>query len=79
MSTQKRQGDRNRVQKFQANVAPCFSKLSHRHQSWINGYVLYTRPQQQLLSTLRRFFEIRRDRNSRISARKTELFMVELK
>jgi len=59
---------------FQSRVESCFVSLRERLKAWLDDFLWHAKDEAELLSTLREFFDICRERRLKISARKSTLF-----
>lgn len=58
---------------------PFFAELNHCLKAWIDDLALYKPTYEQILPALKRFFTICRGKNVKFSARKSDMFLTELK
>lgn len=72
------QGGKNSGQHLHQVVYPEFQKLWDNLLAWIDGYLLYAKSPQELLSALRIFFHICRESNFKLNALKFVLFSLEV-
>eukprot|EP00171_Calliarthron_tuberculosum_P020209 IDg20209t1 len=73
------QGGCNSSANFQGRVEPCFAKLRDNLKAWLDDFALHHKTESQLLSSLRNFLSICRDRNLKVSLPKSRFFQKELK
>ena len=73
------QGASNSGPNFQSRVEPCFVSIREALKAWLDDMALHQKDEKRLLLTLGKFFEICRERNLKISAKKTVLFNTSLR
>lgn len=73
------QGARNSASNFQSRVELCFSNLGDRVKAWCDDFIVATKSETDHVKTLREFFKICEDYGLKISARKSSLFVKEVK
>lgn len=64
---------------FQSTIEPLFQELRPNMKAWLDDFNLHTQSEAELLRCLRRFFEICKERNLFLSARKCKFFAREIK
>lgn len=78
-STRVLQGLTNATSHFQGTIEPLFSAIRKNLKAWLDDFNLYAKTEGQMLALLRTFFEICRDHNLFLSAKKCKLFKKEIR
>ena len=78
-ATRTLQGGRNSGANFQGKVEQLFSELRSSLKAWLDYFALHHQREEGLLQVLRRFFQICRKHNLKVSMVKSNLFAKKLK
>lgn len=73
------QGIHNSAPNFQSKVEPCFSIISDNTIFWLDDALIHAPTELELLNVLERFLIICRERNLKVSAKKSTLFNAKIR
>lgn len=73
------QGIHNSSPKFKSKVEPCFAPICNHTIFWLDDALLHAANKTELLNVLERFLHICRQRNLKVSARKSALFSKQIR
>lgn len=64
----------NSAQNFQSGVEPCFRTISKAVKAWIDDLAVHAKTEDDILHYLEKFFQICRDKNLKVYAKKRVIY-----